>query len=225
MAYTERETSHRSPSSPAASPSAGGLRRSALRDGYKALTRDALVTAATEAFEQRGYVEVSVDDIARAAGTSRATFYLHFSGKAAVLREVHVRLQQHEEFQQLLQHFSAIRQPTVPALHAWLDEYVDFYIKHRGLHRALHQAQAVEPEFAQARLREINGYIQLWRSLGFVDDPSSEDLRLGAMMMFALVSETLYLWLVDGFEADRARIVLALAEAFHRTLTQGGDTG
>jgi AcrR family transcriptional regulator len=194
---------------------------SAVRKAQKELTRALLATAAQAQFEERGYVEVTVDDIVRAAGASRATFYLYFESKAAVLQEVLRKLQLREEYQLLLRHFAAIEEPTVDALQAWLDEYVDFYVKHRGLHRAIHQAQAVEPEFAHARLGDIRLYIELWRSLGFVKNPDSDDLRLAAMMMFALADETLYLWLVDGFEADRRKVTRALAESFHATLQRG----
>ncbi|WP_169816182.1 TetR/AcrR family transcriptional regulator [Nocardia miyunensis] len=41
-----------------------------------------IVDAATENFCDRGYLTVSVEDIAASAGVSRMTFYRHFRGKA-----------------------------------------------------------------------------------------------------------------------------------------------
>jgi AcrR family transcriptional regulator len=196
-------------------------RTSPLREAQKGLTRDLLTSAAQTAFEQRGYVEVTVDDIVRDSGASRATFYLYFESKAAVLEAVMNRIRLREDYQQLLQHFTTISDPTVDSIEVWLDEYVDFYLKHRGLHRAIHQAQAIEPEFAKARLADLRRYIELWRSLGFVENTDSEDLRLAAMMTFALADETLYLWLVDGFEVDRGKVTRALAESFHATFQRG----
>ena len=41
----------------------------------------------TELFVRKGTRATSVDDIAKAAGTSRATFYAHFTDKQDVIRE------------------------------------------------------------------------------------------------------------------------------------------
>jgi AcrR family transcriptional regulator len=43
-------------------------------------------------FVERGYVGVRVEDIATAAGISRATFYKHFSGREEILAELFGRL-------------------------------------------------------------------------------------------------------------------------------------
>jgi AcrR family transcriptional regulator len=146
---------------------------------------------------------------------------LYFESKAAVLEEVLRRLFLREEWQLLLRRFAAIEDPTVDALQAWLDEYVDFYMKFRGLHRAMYQAQAVESEYARARLDQIRQYIRLWRSLGWIRNPDSEDLRLAAMMTFALADETMYLWLIEGFDVDRQKATRALAESFYATFQRG----
>jgi len=47
--------------------------------------RERLETAALELFEQRGYDDTTVADIAERAGLNRATFFRHFSDKREVL--------------------------------------------------------------------------------------------------------------------------------------------
>jgi AcrR family transcriptional regulator len=47
-------------------------------------SRDRLLAAAMAQFGARGYLAVSVEDIATAAGVSRVTFYRHFGGKEAL---------------------------------------------------------------------------------------------------------------------------------------------
>src|SRR4029079_18059494 len=47
----------------------------------KASTRDALLDAVEKLLGVLGYRKLSVDDVAQAAGLSRRTFYLHFTGK------------------------------------------------------------------------------------------------------------------------------------------------
>ncbi|MBI3225445.1 MAG: TetR/AcrR family transcriptional regulator [Mycolicibacterium cosmeticum] len=48
-------------------------------------TRDALVSAARELFEERGYRETRISDIAERSGTSYGTFYHYFETKEDVL--------------------------------------------------------------------------------------------------------------------------------------------
>jgi AcrR family transcriptional regulator len=58
-----------------------------LRRQQRDFTRQRLVDAARELFMRNGTRGTSIDDIAKAAGTSRATFYAHFIDKQDVIRE------------------------------------------------------------------------------------------------------------------------------------------
>ncbi len=49
-------------------------------------TRDSLVAAARELFEERGYRDTRISDIAERSGTSYGTFYHYFDTKEAVLQ-------------------------------------------------------------------------------------------------------------------------------------------
>lgn len=52
-------------------------------------TRRALVVAATGVFAERGFGGASVEEVVRAAGVSRRTFYQHFDDLADLLAAVH----------------------------------------------------------------------------------------------------------------------------------------
>ena len=52
----------------------------------------AIVDAAFELFEERGYDETTVEDIAERAGVGRTTFFRHFGSKEAVIFPAHEEL-------------------------------------------------------------------------------------------------------------------------------------
>jgi AcrR family transcriptional regulator len=62
--------------------------RSTLRADQAKETRRRIRAAADALFLERGYVAVSVDDIARAAGVARQTVFTTFGSKAKLLKEV-----------------------------------------------------------------------------------------------------------------------------------------
>lgn len=60
--------------------------------GRKQATREAIMDSALALFADRGYDAVRVEDVAKAAGVSRATFYNHFSEREEILAALIERL-------------------------------------------------------------------------------------------------------------------------------------
>src|SRR4051812_5931823 len=56
-----------------------------LRDRKRARTRQALVEAATELFERKGYAETTIADVAAAADIGTRTFFSYFAPKEELL--------------------------------------------------------------------------------------------------------------------------------------------
>lgn len=71
-------------------PSAPGLGRARPQRGRD--TRAAIVESALRLFDEQGYLGVRVEDIARGAGVSRATFYKHFAERDEILGELFAQL-------------------------------------------------------------------------------------------------------------------------------------
>lgn len=67
------------------SASAGPSNPPTQRDKNRARTRRDIETAALELFEAKGYQATTVEEIARSAGCSSATFFRHFPSKEDVL--------------------------------------------------------------------------------------------------------------------------------------------
>lgn len=107
---------------------ARGGRNGSLRDQQKAQTRLRILRAARGCFLSRGIAETGFDDVAQRAGVSRATVYLHFSRKEALLLGM---LQDDWDAQAAL--FEACPQEGGRAEHfaAWLNRLIAAYATRR----------------------------------------------------------------------------------------------
>ncbi len=66
--------------------------RHSIRQQQRDATRERLAEAAVEVFAKDGFLAAKVDDIAKAAGVGRTTFYLHFPTKLDVANEIGVSI-------------------------------------------------------------------------------------------------------------------------------------
>lgn len=93
-------------------------------------TRDRILACAAEVFLANGFNGSSLDTIAKAASTSRATVYQYFAGKEEIFRELSGAAER-----DVLDHSERLGGlgPTadgVRALHRWLVEWADIYDTH-----------------------------------------------------------------------------------------------
>jgi AcrR family transcriptional regulator len=196
--------------------------RRSVRDAQKELTRELFLEAARSTFEEKGYVSVTVDEIVQRVGAARGTFYLYFDSKAAVFEAVVEKLELRQQYQKLLAQLAAIDAPTVDALQAWFEDYVDLYQENRAILGAIHEARAVEPAITKIVLEYLNEAVGRWPMPGFVNDGDSARLRLTALVGYVLAEGIMNLWLVQGLELDRHLTTRVLAEQFLAAL-QGAE--
>ncbi|BBY96848.1 TetR/AcrR family transcriptional regulator [Mycolicibacterium fallax] len=185
-----------------------------MRDRHRLLTRDHILTAGLAAFAERGYVAVTVDDIARRAGIGRATFYLHFDGKAAVLRELRNTAMAVWSQQDAPRGGPSGR----PSIRAFFEKVVDFYTSAPQLYTALHQARAADPEFAAAHRATMEADVGEWIEVGAMPGATEAQIRLSVAMMYTMVDAFMHLWLIDGWPLDREAAIEAMTDALHATM-------
>src|ERR1700753_3021773 len=181
-----------------------------LREAQREFTRNRLLAAARAAFEEKGDVDVTIEEIVDPAGASRATFYLYFPSKVAILQALMAELD--AEGNGILAIFEANPDISVEGLLAWLRKSVEFYETHKLLFRALYQAQIVEPEYANWMEAHVERVVDMWARRGLVPDKSDEDLRVAATLFFAQCERTLYLLIIQGIEVNRDTALRAVAE-------------
>jgi len=117
-----------------------------------ARTRQSVLDAAEQLFDEKGYSAPSVNEIARAAGVRLPTLYQYFSGKSGIFavlvgeRAIEMMAQGVDEWQP-----DSGREGLWHVIH----EYVATYNKHLSFFRAWEDATQAEPSIAKLR-REWN---------------------------------------------------------------------
>ena len=117
-------------------------------------TRDRLVEVALAEFRRRGVAAAEIEDIVRAAGVARGTFYLHFPTKDHVLMEL---LRRRQEV--LARELRTMRAPLRP----FLRRVVDLMIEDtRGLAGGLwHELFGVVPRHATEMRSEASALVEV----------------------------------------------------------------
>lgn len=133
-----------------------------LREAQKQLTRRLLLEAGLELFGSQGYAATTVDDIATAAGTTRATFYAYFPSRSEVMRalideqlnERLERIRSAERGSTALDLVATVRDGSATAIHGWLAQTADRWPSIRSIIRIGRDAAAVDPQ--------LRGLVDRW---------------------------------------------------------------
>ena len=125
--------------------------RGGVRQLHRELTRARLADAAVELFCSAGYVATTIDDITAAAGTTRATFYLHFKSKAEIVLEVLQRLD--EEYAPVFAALATVAErPDAAGIRSWLESTLATWERTQHASAAVSQAALLEPTLQERRL-------------------------------------------------------------------------
>ncbi|WP_110205184.1 TetR/AcrR family transcriptional regulator [Nocardioides daejeonensis] len=185
--------------------------RPSLQDERRELVRRRLEEGAVEVFAERGYAAASIDQVAKAAGLSRATFYLHFANKADLVIGLWGDLRV-----QLLDLYDELCDAAVideAFLEKWLDASFDFYANNKTALLAVHEAIALEAEVAEMyrlRMGEITAKVGplIERSLGV----SKAKAELRAALLTMQHERFSHFWLLRGMPFERAAANEVLAQ-------------
>jgi AcrR family transcriptional regulator len=169
------------------------------------MTRNRLVAAAFEQFSTLGYASTTIDGIARAAGTSRATFYLHFTGKADALvagwQDLRV-----SEVEELYRRLDAVEPLTVVALRSWLDDFLGYWELHRNICVASVDAQAFEPRLAASWVEGMELTVT-WVPQRSAVLGGGDDARIDLLLWLTQLERAAYLWCVGAVDVKRDQLL------------------
>jgi AcrR family transcriptional regulator len=165
-----------------------------------ARTRERLVNAAREAFEEHGFLETRVAHIARHARVAYGSFYTYFPSKEAAFLEVADRL-----FEDMTQHPLVPDAGPEPAarIRRANRAYYEAYLRNAKMMAIIEQVATFNEEFQEMRRKHratsvgrSASAIARWQRAGLV--PGDLDPEMAARALAAMVDHSLYLWLVQG---------------------------
>jgi AcrR family transcriptional regulator len=171
------------------------------------LRRETILAAAEEVFARSGYHGASLDDIAQAAGISKALIYEHFASK----RDLHASLvtAHVEEIFRRLQANAAAGLPPEERLRGGIDAFLSFVEEHREAWRALFR-DAADPEVADVVERVQAQATAVIAALIASDPDAPQEGERAIEMHAALLSgavQSLANWWHDHREVPREKLV------------------
>jgi AcrR family transcriptional regulator len=183
-----------------------------LRQEQQAATRQRLIDAARVRFLEDGFVGTKVDRIVEQAGTSRATFYLHFKNKSDVM----VAIWNERELPEVdarLRGFDALGDFRPAATRAWMSELVGYMDANSGVMMSAAQAMVLEPQLGASWVEGMRSAITEMPNLAAAlggDEAASDHILLLVLQL----ERTLYFWMHGALRFDRDRLVDALTRSW-----------
>lgn len=171
-------------------------------------TRDALLDAARVVFEEVGFLDTRVEHIAQAANVSYGTFYRYFESKDDVFWELSTRLFEDIHHRNGVDDNASPAQRLVNSNRA----YYQAYRRNAKLMAIVEQVATFNADFRRLRhehrrvlIERSSRAIARWQDDGEVS--ATLDPELAARSLAAMVDHTLYLWLVQGEDADEKALL------------------
>ncbi|MEU8139631.1 TetR/AcrR family transcriptional regulator [Streptodolium elevatio] len=186
-----------------------------LRAQQKLYTRRRLIAAACDLFETKGYEATTVDDIVAAAGAARATFYLHFTGKADIIAELADRIW--ADTGAKFAAFGELPDWSHATIRAWLDAYVSGGEANRKAlaifaeqlpHTLRHQHQEHVKEFVALLMKPPERWAHFSKPEG----------RRRAYLLITQLETFMPSWMAGRWTRERSAMLDTLAAVWRNTL-------
>jgi AcrR family transcriptional regulator len=181
-----------------------------------AIRRTQIIESVATLLDQRDPVAVRFDEIADAAGVSRALVYNYFGDREGLLAAVYVH---HFEAAQRFVVESVDRAaPASERVRATVQAYLTFASEHPGAWRLLHLVQAHEHEtVAAAREKLVSGLARRWGG--------TPEARIAVIATVGAMEAATIEWLRDPGTIGRDRLAALLESLLWRGLASLDEFG
>jgi AcrR family transcriptional regulator len=194
-----------------------------LREQQRAFTRSKLMESAKQVFAARGFPDATVDDIAREAGASRATFYLHFRNKthlaAALVDDARpfAVSRYHKLDAMLCEGGQQLREQ----LHLWLSQWLEIWAARAEASHALLQAAMLEPDVEAHRLQISVALIDALECyLGQMPEGDRQAVRERALVLEIMTQQIFALASMRQLPVGDEEMLVILVGMWYQTLVE-----
>jgi len=194
------------------------------RQRKKAKVREAIIRAAVDLFERRGFELTTIDEIAARAEVSSRTFFRYFPSKDAVMFPYHEAYI--ERFRGLLRDHRAAGSPMETlrrSLGAMADTYMAARDEHLRLQRIIASSPALMARSIPADAQWEAAIEKAWRadSLGSAKDGMRARLVAGAVM--GVINAVMARWYEGGCREDLRKLGASALDLLERGIGDGAD--
>ncbi|WP_017934517.1 TetR/AcrR family transcriptional regulator [Nocardioides sp. Iso805N] len=198
-----------------------------LRAAQKQLTRRLLLDAGLDLFRTKGYAATTVDDVAKAAGTTRVTFYAYFSSRTELMRalidenlnEVLERGRSAEHGSTAQDLVATVADGSREAIEGWLRHVAQSWPLIHPIIRIARDAAAVDPELVNLVERWLE------EPISDIEDGLTRSGRLArhqrhfrGVLAMAQLDYVAQNWETSDWKLDRDQMIDELAHAWTQLL-------
>ncbi|ORL40418.1 TetR family transcriptional regulator [Prescottella equi] len=181
-----------------------------LRALQKQRSRAHLLDTAARLIGERGFRETTIDDIAKAAGASRATLYSYFPSKDAIAHEIVVEVWDRAEA--LYRDFGGLDDWSRPTIRAWVGRVVEAW-EASGERLRVQSAGVVRfddfyLDYHRRFVAALTANTVLW---GRFD---AADIERRALLLISGLELFLNTWMVRGWRVDRDGAIDTLTDVW-----------
>jgi AcrR family transcriptional regulator len=176
---------------------------SATRSSKAVRTRQRLVDAAKEIFEEQGFLEARISDIAERAGQSHGSFYYYFNSKEEVFREVAAAIDEQlfAPLEDVIMAQSGL--PPQQRVREAMRRHFESYRKEARIMGLIEHVSRYDPEVNAMRLARHKRYTeQVAGTIRQLQRRKLADPKLDPMITAAALGALTYrfaeMWLVHG---------------------------
>jgi TetR/AcrR family transcriptional regulator len=206
-------------------PLQGEARSPAPVMGRRAIrTRTLIEDTGRELFLRKGFGGTRIDDIAAAAGISRASFYTYFPSKRDLLLAIgtHSYFASSKAIEALAE---VSRDWSGDDIAAWVTQYIDFLEEHGAFITVWSQATSGDEELRTHGMRaemraakHLGGHLERIRGTDHID-PMREGLGV-----LAMIHHYWYFWRVVGVPMSRDEVIDTMASLLSALIRGGAAT-
>jgi len=181
-----------------------------------------LLDAAVEVFASKGYFAARVDDIVKLARTSHGTFYLYFSNKEELFRELAAEVS--DEMQTLAESLGPLEPGPdgQESLRAWIARFADLYARYGPVIRAWTEAEIGSHEFGRLGNDVLVRFTRVLTTRIAKAAPPDLDATIAALALVAMFERLNYYALAGQVRARRDEIIDTLALVTQRAVFGSG---